>query len=98
MMVSLPKAANVIEGLSSASAGAQPDPTLAHLSVSARPAIAARSGRGVLEGALMIPIRPHGRLSGILEIGRRAPFRSAEIASLEALVEALVDKLEGWAR
>jgi hypothetical protein len=51
---------------------------------------------GSLDGALMIPIRPHGRLAGILEIGRRAPFRSAEIASLEALVEALVEKLEGW--
>jgi hypothetical protein len=50
----------------------------------------------VLDGALMIPIRPHGRLAGLLEIGRRTPFRSAEIASIEALVEALVHKLEGW--
>jgi hypothetical protein len=51
---------------------------------------------GPLDGALMIPIRPHGRLAGILEIGRSAPFRSVEIASLEALVEALVHKLEAW--
>jgi IclR family acetate operon transcriptional repressor len=54
MMVSLPKAADVIDGLSSVSAGAQPDPTLAHPSVSARPAIAARSGRRVLEGAFAV--------------------------------------------
>lgn len=53
---------------------------------------------GPLDGAIMIPIRPGGRLFGVIELGRAAPFRSAEIASLEALVEALVAKLEGWAR
>jgi hypothetical protein len=53
---------------------------------------------GPMEGALMIPIRPSGRLAGVLELGRRAAFGSAEIASLEALVEALAAKLEGWAR
>jgi hypothetical protein len=62
----------------------------------ATPDVLPPSLEGPLDGALMIPIRPHGRLAGILEIGRRAPFRSAEIASLEALVEALVHKLEGW--
>ncbi len=55
-----------------------------------------RPPAAALDGALMIPIRPHGRLAGLLEIGRRTPFRSAEIASIEALVEALVHKLEGW--
>jgi hypothetical protein len=53
---------------------------------------------GPMEGALMIPIRPGERLAGVLELGRREVFRSAEIASLEALVEALAAKLEGWAR
>ena len=62
----------------------------------AAPDLLPPSLEGPLDGALMIPIRPHGRLAGILGIGRRAPFRSAEIASLEALVEALVHKLEGW--
>jgi hypothetical protein len=47
-------------------------------------------------GAIMIPIRPGGRLFGMIELGRATPFRAAEIASLEALVGALVVKLEGW--
>jgi hypothetical protein len=54
------------------------------------------AGREPLAGAIMMPIRPHGRLFGVLEIGRAAPFRSAEIASIKALVDALVIKLEGW--
>jgi hypothetical protein len=49
-----------------------------------------------LEGALMIPIRPHDRLAAMIEIGRRAPFSAEDVASLEALVAALVRKLEGW--
>ncbi|APR82391.1 Hypothetical protein A7982_07740 [Minicystis rosea] len=49
-----------------------------------------------LDGAIMIPIRRRDRLVGMIELGRSAPFRSAEIASIEALVEALVAKLEGW--
>jgi len=49
---------------------------------------------GALDGALMIPIRPGGHLVGMIELGRKAPFRSAEIVSLEALVDALVQKLE----
>lgn len=51
---------------------------------------------GPVGGALLLPIRAHGRLVGMIEIGRRAPFHAAEIASLEALVEALVHKLERW--
>ena len=49
-----------------------------------------------LDGAIMIPIHRHDRLVGMIELGRAAPFRSAEIASIEALVEALATKLEGW--
>jgi hypothetical protein len=50
---------------------------------------------GPVEGALLIPMREHERLVGMVEIGRRAPFTEAEVASLEALVEALAHKLEG---
>jgi hypothetical protein len=56
----------------------------------------ARLGREPMAGAIMLPIRPRARLFGVLEVGRIAPFRSAEIASIEALVDALVIKLEGW--
>ncbi len=49
-----------------------------------------------IEAAIMLPIRPFGRLAAMIELGRRAPFQAAEIASLEALVEALVHKLERW--
>jgi hypothetical protein len=35
------------------------------------------------------------RLIAMLEVGRRTAFQPAEIASLEALVQALVHKLEG---
>jgi hypothetical protein len=52
-----------------------------------------RLGLSVL-GAAMVPIRPHGRLVGILEVGRGEPFRAAEVASLDELVQALVAKLE----
>ena len=44
--------------------------------------------------AVMLPIRPRGRLYGTIELGRRSPFRAVEVAGLEALVEALVFKLE----
>jgi hypothetical protein len=62
-------------------------------------AIVARLSRlaGGLDGALMIPIRTGDRLLGMLELGRKSAFRSAEIASLEALVSALVQKLEAGA-
>ena len=45
-------------------------------------------------GAVMLPIRPRGRLYGTIELGRRSPFRAIEVAGLEALVDALVFKLE----
>jgi hypothetical protein len=48
----------------------------------------------VAEGALMIPIRPNGRLFGMLEMGRPTPFRASELAAAEALVEALVETIE----
>jgi hypothetical protein len=52
------------------------------------------------EGAFMFPIRPRGRLMGLLEVGRRSPFRAAEIATAETLVDALLEKIEqsGWVR
>jgi hypothetical protein len=46
------------------------------------------------EGLLMVPIRPHGKLFGILEVGRGDAFRAKDLAGIEALVEALVAKLE----
>jgi len=50
------------------------------------------------EGALMLPIRPRGRLLGVLELGRRTPFRAGEIAAAESLVDALLEKIDasGW--
>ena len=45
-------------------------------------------------GAVMLPIRPRGRLDGTIELGRRSPFRAIDVAGLEALVDALVFKLE----
>ncbi|MFO0757313.1 MAG: DUF4339 domain-containing protein [Byssovorax sp.] len=47
-----------------------------------------------VSAAVMLPIRPHGRLYGTIELGRRTPFRAVEVAGLDALVEALVVKLE----
>ena len=41
-----------------------------------------------------LPIRTRDGVSGMIEIGRRAPFHPAEIASLTALVDALAQKLE----
>jgi hypothetical protein len=48
-----------------------------------------------VESVVMVPIRPHGRLYGTIEIGRRSPFRPTDIAGLEKLVDALVFRLEG---
>jgi GYF domain 2 len=50
-----------------------------------------------ITGAVMLPIRPRGRLYGTIELGRRSPFRAIEVAGLEALVDALVFKLEALA-
>jgi hypothetical protein len=46
------------------------------------------------EGALLLPVRVRGTLVATLELGRPTPFASDEITSLEALVDALVEKLE----
>jgi len=42
----------------------------------------------------MLPIRPRGRLLGMLEIGRQAPYPMREIARVETLVSALVARIE----
>jgi hypothetical protein len=50
---------------------------------------------GVLgEGLVMVPIRPNAKLFGLLEVGRKHPFRAKELAGIEALVEALIATLE----
>jgi hypothetical protein len=49
---------------------------------------------GPMEGAVLIPVRTRDRLVALLEVGRRTAFQPAEIASLEALVQALAHKLE----
>jgi hypothetical protein len=49
---------------------------------------------GAIESAVMLPIRPHGRLFGTIELGRRSAFRASDIAGFETLVDALVLKLE----
>jgi hypothetical protein len=43
----------------------------------------------VAEGAAMFPIRPHGRLHSVLEVGRAKPYKARELAELEELVEAM---------
>jgi len=50
-----------------------------------------------VESAVMLPIRPHGRLFGTIELGRRTAFRPRDVAGLETLVEAVVCKLEAIA-
>jgi hypothetical protein len=50
----------------------------------------------VVDAAVMLPLRPHGRLYGTIELGRRSPFRPSEIADLEALINGLVRKLEAY--
>lgn len=64
-------------------------------------AIVARLARLGIEvvGALMIPIRPHGRFFGALEIGRGWPFLPREVAAIEGLVSALTARIEAsrWA-
>lgn len=67
------------------------------------------AGRAMLErlarggeapaAAMMVPIRPHGRLVAFLELGRSTPFRARQVAAVEALVDALVVTIEssGWA-
>lgn len=45
-------------------------------------------------GAVMIPIRPHGRLFGTVEMGQSAPFDGAAIAKAESLVRAVQARME----
>ena len=78
------------------------DATAGHDGGSPGPVSASTLGRlarlgAPIEGALLIPIHVRDRLVGMIEIGRRTVFSPAEIASLEALVDALVVKLNGWA-
>jgi hypothetical protein len=80
----------VVAAASGATLVAEPEPGPAGAAVMARLARVA----GPVEGAVLIPIRVHNRLYGMIEIGRRTAFRAAEIASLEGLVEALVIRLE----
>lgn len=66
------------------------------------------AGRAVLDrlsalgvtglGAMMVPIRPGGRLFGAIETGRRAPFRGVDIAATEAIAAELEQRIEagGW--
>jgi hypothetical protein len=82
---------SVVAASAGATVVAEPVPTPASASIVARLSRLA----GPIEGALLIPLCAHGRLVGMIEVGRRAPFRSAEIASFEALVAALAPKLEG---
>ena len=65
------------------------DPCPAGASVVARLCCVA----GPIAGAVLIPICSDGRLVAMIEIGRRTPFHAAEVASLEALVASLSDKL-----
>ena len=45
-------------------------------------------------GAVMIPIRPHGRLFGTVELGQSAPFDGAAIAKAEGFVRVVQAKME----
>ncbi len=72
---------------------AEPSPGPAGQAAKGRLAQLAPAGEG-LEGVVVMPIRPKGKLIALIEVGRRASFRAAEIASLEELVGALVAKLE----
>jgi hypothetical protein len=74
---------------------AEPSPGPAGQAILARLAALGSSAGG----AVMIPIRPRGRLFATLEMGRRAPFLPSEIAAACELVERLADRIEaaGWA-
>lgn len=50
------------------------------------------------DGVVMMPIRPRGRLLGLLELGKRERFTMRELALAEALVIAFVARAEalGW--
>jgi hypothetical protein len=50
------------------------------------------------EAALMFPLRPRGRLLGLLELGKGTRFTPREVAAVDALVLAFVARAEsaGW--
>jgi hypothetical protein len=50
------------------------------------------------DAAVMFPLRPNGRLLGLLEVGRRDRFSLADILSAERLIAAFVARAEsqGW--
>ena len=50
------------------------------------------------EAALMFPLRPRGRLLGLLELGKDTRFTPREVAAVDALVVAFVARAEsaGW--
>lgn len=84
----------IVAAAAGATVVAEPAPGPAGRAMIAR--LTKLAGTPPLAGAMMIPIRVRGRLSYMIEIGRAAPFRAPEIASIEALVHALVEKLEAW--
>lgn len=49
-------------------------------------------------GAAMLPIRPHGRLFGTVELGQSAFFQASALAKAESFVRTITTKLEsaGW--
>jgi hypothetical protein len=63
---------------------AEPEPGPAGASILARLSRLA----GPIQGAVLLPIRARGVVVGMIEVGRRTPFRTAEVASLTSLVEA----------
>jgi hypothetical protein len=48
---------------------------------------------GPVDSAVLIPVTADGRLVAMIEIGRRTSFQPDEVASLEALVASLADRL-----
>jgi hypothetical protein len=52
------------------------------------------SRAGEIAGAAMFPLKPRDRFFGMLEVGRRMPFKPRELARAEELVMALVARLE----
>lgn len=63
--------------------------------------IAGRVGRCIPSprGVAMVPLRMHGRLAAMLELGRRwRPFRAREVARAEDVIDALTERaiVMGW--
>lgn len=69
---------------------AEPSPGPAGQAILARLAVLGVVGAG----AVMIPIRPNGRLFGTLEMGQAAAFSGAQIAKAEGFVRVVTAKME----